>query len=381
MTTPDGHAVSTAATIALATARPRILVFATQGTGHGEESRIRELLGKFSVDLFPFDRRSKPRMAIELLRAIVRQKPDLVVMEGSGSAGGLAIMLGRILFGTRYVVSSGDAIAPFLRARVPLLSPIFLLYERMLCRLSAGFIGWTPYLVGRALTFGAPRAVTAAGWAPFPLDEQEIAEARRRVRARWGIPDDAIVFGITGTTDWNPRVGYCYGYELVAAAIRVNRPDVRVLIVGDGSGRQRLEQLAGDKLGGSIILTGKVRREEVMPHLAAMDVGSLPQSVDQVGSFRYTTKLSEYMAASLPVVTGRIPVGYDLDTGWIWRLSGSAPWDSKYIACLAELMRCVDTEAVQSKRSAIPLKPKEFDRAGQVDHVTAFIEDVLADVL
>ena len=61
-----------------------------------------------------------------------------------------------------------------------------------------------------------------------------------------------------------------------------------------------------------------------------MDVASLPQSVDGVGSFRYTTKLSEYLAARLPVVTGEIPLAFDLDDGWMWRLPGDAPWEERY---------------------------------------------------
>ena len=42
-------------------------------------------------------------------------------------------------------------------------------YERLLMRLSAGCIAWSPYLAGRALTLGAPRAMTAASWADAPL--------------------------------------------------------------------------------------------------------------------------------------------------------------------------------------------------------------------
>ena len=57
---------------------------------------------------------------------------------------------------------------------------------------------------------------------------------------------------------------------------------------------QHLKDLAGEELGRTIILTGRVPREQVIDYLAAMDVGSLPQSVDGVGSFRYTIKLSEY---------------------------------------------------------------------------------------
>ena len=62
-------------------------------------------------------------------------------------------------------------------------------------------------------------------------------------------------------------------------------------------------------------------------HLAAFDLASLPQSVDGVGSFRYTTKLSEYLAAGLPIVTGQIPAAYDLTLAQAQRArqSASAP--------------------------------------------------------
>ena len=156
-----------------AEAKPRLLVFATQGSGHGDEIRILDLLRNHHVDVFPFDRRSKVKTALRLLSFIRNRRPDLVVMEGTGFGGGAAIIIARLITGVPYVVSSGDAIAPFLSARIPLLSPLFWLYEKLLCRLSSGFIGWTPYLVGRALVrrLGAPRTAmtVAAGSEPhFP---------------------------------------------------------------------------------------------------------------------------------------------------------------------------------------------------------------------
>jgi hypothetical protein len=51
-----------------------------------------------------------------------------------------------------------------------------------------------------------------------------------------------------------------------------------------------------------------VARDAVPDYLAAFDVASLPQSCDQIGAFRYTTKLPEYLAAKLPIVTGELPV-------------------------------------------------------------------------
>ena len=92
------------------------------------------------------------------------ERPDLIVMEGTGTAGGLVLLAIRALLGIPYVVSSGDAVGPFLRLHSRALGVLGAVYERVLCRSCAGFVGWTPYLAGRALTLGAPRAMTAPGW-------------------------------------------------------------------------------------------------------------------------------------------------------------------------------------------------------------------------
>jgi Glycosyl transferases group 1/Glycosyl transferase 4-like domain len=348
---------------------PRVLCFATQGSGSGDEQRIRALLEPLAPAVLPFDRTAKGRSALGTAARLIRERPDVVVMEGTGIAGGLAVLAAR-LAGVRYVVSSGDAVAPYLSSFRPWLRPVAAAYERALCRAAAGFVGWSPYLVGRALTLGAPRAMTAAGWAPHAAGDRAAA------RERFGIPPEALVFGLVGSLGWHDRAGYCYGAELVRAATRLDRGDIRVLVVGDGSGRQRLEELAGDRLGRSVLLPGAVPREDVPLALAAMDVGSLPQSVDGVGAFRYTTKISEYLAAGLPVVTGEIPLAYDLDDGWLWRLPGDAPWDERYVAALAELMRTLTHGDVAERRSRVPREDSLFSLERQQRQVCDFVADV-----
>ena len=352
---------------------PRVLCFATQGAGGNEEARIVKLLAAFSPVVWPYDRSARLRSAGRLLAEIRRTRPDLVVMEGSGSPGGLAILIARLLFGVPYVVSSGDAIAQFLSLRHRLLKPAFLLYEHLLYRLSSGFIGWSPYLVGRAITYGAPRGVTAAGFAHHPRR----TEARQEIRAALGIPPDAIVFGLLGALAWTERHGYCYGLELVQAASALTRDDLYVLIVGDGTGKPRLEQLAGPRLGTRILLPGRCALEEVPAYLAAMDLGSLPQSVDPVGALRYTTKIAEYVSAGLPLVTGQLPFAYDFDADWIVRLPGDTPWDPRYVAALTRLMDTVQPADIALLRRRVPASLPEFDEDRQRVRVTAFVRELL----
>ncbi len=358
-------------------AAPRILGFATQGAGGNEEARLRELFGGLSIEILPFRRQQKIASAFDVLKRARGGRHDLLVMEGTGSAGGLALFLARWLYGVPYVVSSGDAVAPFLAMRWPAGWLAFFLYEWLLYQNSRGFIGWTPYLVGRALTMGAPRAITAAGWALHLYSPARLAASRSRVRRDLGIPENAIVFGICGSLVWSKHRRYCYGQELVQAGLLTESPAIRVLIVGEGDGRNRLRAMAGSKLDKTIFLPGRVPHEEVPDYLAAIDIGSLPQSVDRVGSFRYTTKLSEYFSVRLPIVTNEIPAAYDLDYGGTWRLPGKSPWDARFVQALADLMNHINTEAIALTRSLIPNYLPEFDRDRQIARVTEFVREIL----
>lgn len=357
--------------------KEKVLAFATLGRDSNEEHRILTLLGALEPVRFAFDRSRKWAMFRKLLGEIRKSRPQLVVMEGTGVAGGAALILARLLFGQRYVVSSGDAVGPWVGSRIRLFGPIFGLYERVLCRLAAGFIGWTPYLVGRALTFGTGRAMTAPGWAPFAIDESDRQGMRNRTRDALGIPRENIVVGIAGSLIWSRRHAYCYGFELVKAAQNFGRSDVTVLIVGDGDGRAELERMAGRLPKGRVVFVGRVPQSELPGYYAAMDVASLPQSVDGVGSFRYTTKISEYLHFKLPFVTGQIPLAYDLDDAWLWRLPGNSPWDPRYIDGLANLLAKLDQEAISRKRNAIPETVTLFDRQTQVFRTEQFIRDLL----
>ena len=356
---------------------PKILGIATQGAGGGDEARLRALLGHLPAEFYPFERDAKFKSFRGLLSAIRRLRPNLVVMEGTGIAGGLAVLLSHWFAEVPYVVSSGDAIGPFVGAQMPWLRIPFDIYERLLFRNCSGFIGWTPYFVGRALTFSAPRAITAAGWAPFPVDMDNALTWRARIREELNIDSHTLVFGIAGSLAWSHRVGFCYGRELVEAIRDVERKDIAVLIVGGGDGYSRLERIAGDRIGKQVYLIGRVPRHEVPAYLAAMDVASLPQSVDQVGSFRYTTKLSEYLAAGLPIVTGQIPLAYDWPNDWLWRLPGLSPWDKIYTKALSTLMETISWESLERKRQAVPTQLREFDKHDQVCRVTEFLHDIL----
>ncbi|RUS45266.1 glycosyltransferase [Cohnella sp. AR92] len=353
-----------------------IVGFATQGSGGDDENRLKELLSGVAAQIYPFDRGRKLRNIWRIARLMRRERPSAVVMEGTGIAGGLGLLLGNLLSQVPYIVSSGDAVGPFISSHYRFLGVLFQFYEKLLYRRAIGFIGWSPYLTGRALTYGTRFGMTAAGWSPYPLNEHERRQARQRMREHLGIPKEQIVVGIVGSLNWNSKAGYCYGYELVMALRELERKDITALIVGDGSGKDRLAKLAEGH--DNIMLVGRVPREEVSAYLSAMDLASLPQSVDQVGSFRYTTKISEYMAMGLPIVTGKLPMAYDLGDGMI-RLDGLKPWERRYIESMRGLLRRLEPEDLIRWQDEVPRELPAFNRGRQVQMTSEFIHDILSE--
>jgi glycosyltransferase involved in cell wall biosynthesis len=357
---------------------PRIFWFATKGSGSNDALRIDTLLSKFEDRKeIPFSKKGKMTGLVKIMKTVSAEKPDLIVMEGTGISGGVACLYGKLFHGVPYVFSSGDAVGPFMRSHHRVAGLAFELYERWLCRFSAGFIGWTPYLCGRAMTFGAPRAVTAAGW---PLGNNRsalnVVENRKKMREKFGISPTAIVVGIVGALEWNARRQYSYGWDLVECAHRLKRQDVIFLIVGGGTAIERLRERAGDLLGKRVLVPGPVPLEEVLPVLCALDVASLPQSMDGVGMFRYTTKIAEYLAARIPVITNQVPMAYDLGADWMWRLPGDAPWDEVYLDALAQLVENLRMDDITKLQARIPQELPDFKEDDQIRRVTAFVSEL-----
>jgi hypothetical protein len=360
----------------------RVISLATQGAGSNDHERLEGLLERVPHEDASPPAKGSASLMVRLAKTFGRVKgrcPETIVMEGSGLAGGLAVLAANLLYGRGYVVSLGDAIGPWIRGEAKWAWPFFSAYERLLLGRSLGVVGWSPYLVGRALTFGAPRGITVPGWATEGLEGDRRMAARKEVRNQFQIPQDAVVIGIVGSLQWNTRYGYCYGYEIVAALGRVRRTDVYGLIVGDGSGLGRLKREVAAADTKNVRFVGEVERVEVPRYLAAMDIGSLPQSVDGVGSFRYSTKLAEYVASDLPIVTGLIPAGYDLDFGNLWRMNGESPWSRTYCDALVQFLSDISHEEIRKRKSHVAEIAPVFDRVTQQRRFEKFLYDIVSE--
>ena len=147
-----------------------------------------------------------------------------------------------------------------------------------------------------------PNGVDAERFDPARFSDAE----RRALRARYGIPDDALLTTFVGT------FGQWHGVDVLAQAIRLlaqNHPDwiegtqARFLLVGDGLMMPDVErELVG--LGDLAVLTGLVPQDETPLYLAASDILVSPHVPNSDGTpfFGSPTKLFEYMAAGKPIV-------------------------------------------------------------------------------
>lgn len=304
---------------------------------------------------------------------------DLVYLEGTGIAAGANSLLYHWWKGQKYIVSSGDPIAGFFTVtRGSLVGAMFGIYERLLYRACSGFIGWTPYLVGAALNLGARRAVTIEGAVDTSIFHPYSQEKKRAAKASLGIQPDQLVCGVVGILKWVARQSYCYGLELVQALKLVRRKDITILVVGDGDGQQILENSIPESLRSQVVFTGRLQDTQLANAINAMDLGFVTQTLDELGLFRLTGKLPEYLACGVPVAMSCIPGYYDyaMDVGWA--LPPKHPGSKDFQAKLARWLDELTFDEVQTKATgARSLALQRFDYTCARNKFRVFVESVI----
>lgn len=139
----------------------------------------------------------------------------------------------------------------------------------------------------------------------------DVAEGRR-VRAEFGISGDTCVIGVLGRLDANKRFGL-----VIEAAAPLLRSGVRLLVVGDGNERARLEGMAARcGVADHVVFAGE--RDDVGAVLSAMNL--------LVSSSREETfglSVIEALANGLPVLYTICPALDDLQAGLARRVPGT----------------------------------------------------------
>lgn len=361
-----------------------LFVIATGGVG-GISDRLMHGLAEASgvaAEYVYVDKTLGARTDLRRLVAAIADSPaDAVIVKGLGWRGGLAAMLAkRRTKGRRgYFVTAGDAIGSYERnnhGRVR--GWLGDLFERALYRNSLGFIGRTGYHLGRAIRMGAPTGITIEGFVPSDL---VFTGRAPQIRRELGIPAGAIVAGVTGSIVWSERQRYAYGLDLVNAARLVDREDIYFLIVGDGTGLDRLKALASQDL--RFRFTGRVPHAEMADYLQVLDVALIGQTQDETGLLRSTTKLPEYLAAGVPVIMSAVPAVFDYvdqrgDDVPIIPVPLDHPGSERFAQSVAAILRDATRDDLSRRGRRATASIERFDLGLVAARLVPYLQSVLS---
>lgn len=342
----------------------KVLCINTGGVGNLHGLRMRRLASRLQAQVSYYDAdRAASRLSDTqaIWDLITSSHWDLIYQEGTGISGGINLIRAALTRKQAFVVSSGDPIGGFFHVtKGAAFGGLFGSYERLLYRTCTAFIGWTPYLTGAALKLGAKRAVTIEGAVDLNIFRPQTSIQKHKIRQRYGIDPSHIVCGTVGSLQWTPRQHYCYGYELIETLKRLQRQDVSVLIVGDGTGRSRLENAIPEALKSRVIFTGRISEEEVVEVMNAMDIGFVTQTLDELGSYRLTTKLPEYLACGLPIAMSPVPGFFDYAMQAGWALPAFHPAKPEFHQACAQWLDQLTRQDIQQKANYASAIAKQY---------------------
>ena len=114
-----------------------------------------------------------------------------------------------------------------------------------------------------------------------------------KIRERYGL-NDKVVLGFSGfVREW-------HGVDrVIRLMVEKKRPELHLLIIGDGPARPALEKLAADQgVSSDVTITGVLQRDQMPDHIAAFDIALQPAVVDYASPL----KLFEYMALGKAII-------------------------------------------------------------------------------
>ncbi len=267
------------------------------------------LLPDFDIQIVYRDL-DKIRAIRTFLAALGLHRPESIYVFDMAFSGVLAGALYARLHGARLVIDTGDAIS-FLAESTGERS---WLGRRLTSWLERASLAWADRLVVRS-HFHREYLAAQPGSQSLPVDVipdgvdlQAFAPvpAPRLLRETLGLGDCWTV-GFVGSITWNERWQMCYGSELIAALARLPHLPVKGVVIGDGNGLVRLQEMARAlNVTDRIVFLGRIAYEALPAYLRTIDFCLSTQTDDLAGQVRTTGKLPLYLAADRFVLSTRV---------------------------------------------------------------------------
>lgn len=294
---------------------------------------------------------------LRALGAILRSRPRLVYLIDVGMSTTAASVAARVLRCV-VVLDTGDLayeLARSIGSRRGLRLAVVKMGERLALRCTHHVV-----VRGRAHLDLVPQPATFVPDVAPQADGVDPLEVRRVL----GLDPDAFIVGLVGSLNVAPRLGTCYGWDLIEA-LRETSPRVNAVIIGNGDGRAMLEQRA-DALGVSARchFVGRVRADRVHEWVAGFDVGVSTQTNDAVGAVRTTGKVPLYLACGCPVIASDVGEAHTVLGPHGWTLPYHGVVDRAYPDRLARAITAWSEDAqgqAERRRTARSLAREHYD--------------------
>jgi glycosyltransferase involved in cell wall biosynthesis len=242
---------------------------------------------------------SRGRVALAFWRAIRELRPELIYVLDMAAPGVAAALPRKMLGSAAVVIDTGDAITELTRS-AQLRGPVGLAATRLL---EESGLRLASHIVVRGFFHQellARRGICST-WIPDGYEKELFYPAKDPPRS------SELCIGLVGSAIWNGSLPATYGYDLIEIVAALSDLPVRGVLVGDGSGLERLLAHAASRgVGGRITFAGRVPYTELRSWLHSFDVALSTQTNDVVGQVRTTGKLPLYLASGCFVLASRV---------------------------------------------------------------------------
>jgi glycosyltransferase involved in cell wall biosynthesis len=263
------------------------------------------LASEFVVELL-WRQSTRAGSILRFLKDLRRVKADVLYLLDIGYPVVLAASLHRMFTPSPLVIDTGDALAELLwtTGRVGRMGrQAVRKYEGMVLRHADHVVvrgsGLKDYLahLGIGRVDVVPDGVDTARFHPM-----DVADLRKALGT-----EQCLAVGVMSSLGWSSRLQWGPGCELIEILAILKDLPVCGLVVGDGPGREILEQRAKDRgVRERIRFLGHVAFDALPAHINAMDICLSTQTNDWVGRARTTGKLPLFLSCGRFILASRV---------------------------------------------------------------------------
>ncbi len=287
----------------------RIVLLFNVHEWHSLRERAEKLLSGlkdegYSLNLL-FRKKNRLKTLLFYIKGIASLKPDIVYLMDFGFSTAVPVLVLRIFFSFKIILDTGDITYELFRStgRNWLSLIIVRILEPIIWRLSSAIIVrgiyYEEYLKNKGYkdVYYIPDGVDLEVFKPLDVTE---------LRRGYGL-ENMVTVGVVGSLNWVEKYDFCYGWELVSALRFLKSFPVKGIIIGDGTGLEKLKELVKEYgIKGMVLFLGMVPYSELPQYINLMDICLSTQSNDIVGNVRTTGKLPLYMACNKYILSTRV---------------------------------------------------------------------------